>query len=344
MKKLLFIVLFCLLCAPILNAQDLLVKAKERFKPIPANPPTLENNRITKEKIELGKMLYFDPRLSKSALISCNTCHNVSLAGSDLQPTGTGHAWQQGTRNDITTFNAVFNTSQFWDGRAKTLAEQAKGPLFNPVEMANNEERVLKTLNSIPEYVNMFKKSFPGDKNPVNIDNLAKAIEAFEATLITPDSKFDRFLKGDSNALNAVEKAGLQAFMDNGCDACHKGINIGGETLEKFGVVEMPSSEIMNNDFGRYNVTKNDDDKYVFKTPTLRNVALTAPYFHSGKVYSLADAVKIMAKVQVGVELSPKDTDSIVAFLKTLTGVQPEITLPILPPSTDETPQPDLSK
>ena len=333
-----------MLCSPLLNAQELMTKAKEKFKPIPANPPTLENNPITKEKIELGKMLYFDPRLSKSGLISCNTCHNVGLAGSDFQPTGTGHAWQHGTRNDITSFNAVFNTSQFWDGRAKTLAEQAKGPLFNPVEMANNEERVLKTLNSIPEYVNMFKKSFPGDKNPVSIDNLAKAIEVFEATLITPDAKFDRFLKGDKNALSIDEKAGLQAFMDNGCDACHKGINIGGDSLEKFGVVELPPADIINDDFGRYTVTKNDDDKYVFKTPTLRNVALTAPYFHSGKVYKLADAVKIMAKVQVGSDLSAKDVNNIVAFLKTLTGKQPEITYPILPPSTDETPQPELSK
>ena len=162
--------------------------------------------------------------------------------------------------------------------------------------------------------------------------------------MITPDSKFDKFLKGDINALNVVEKAGLKLFMDNGCDSCHKGVNIGGESLEKFGVVEMPSPDIINNDNGRYNVTKKEDDRYVFKTPTLRNVALTAPYFHSGKIYNLADTVKIMAKAQVGVELSPKDTDNIVAFLKTLTGVQPDIIYPVLPPSTNQTPQPDLLK
>ena len=344
MKRLILFISVIVLCAPLLNAQDLLTKAKEKFKPIPVHPPALENNPITPEKIELGKMLYFDPRLSKSALISCNTCHNVGLGGSDFQPTGTGHAWQHGTRNDITSFNAVFNTSQFWDGRAKTLAEQAKGPLLNPVEMANTEDRVLSTINSMPEYVSLFKKSFAKDKNPVTFDNLAKAIEAFEATLITPNSRFDKFLKGDKAALNAAEKAGLQAFMDNGCDACHNGVNIGGDALEKFGVVELPSAEIINNDYGRYNVTKNEDDKYVFKTPTLRNVALTPPYFHSGKVYSLFDAVKIMAKVQVGSELTDKDASNIVAFLETLTGELPKITYPVLPASTNQTPKPDLSK
>lgn len=344
MKKFLLFVSVCFLCVPLLNAQDLSMKAKEKFKPIPSNPPALENNPVTKEKVDLGKMLYFDPRLSKSEWISCNSCHNVGLGGTDFQPTGTGHAWQHGSRNDPTTLNAVFNFAQFWDGRAKNLAEQAKGPLFNPVEMANNEQSVLTTLNSMPEYVNMFKKAFPGERSPVNVDNLAKAIEAFEATLITPDSKFDKFLKGDNNALNVLEKAGLKLFMDNGCDNCHKGVNIGGGDLEKFGVVELPSPEILNNDNGRYNVTKKDDDKYLFKTPTLRNVALTAPYFHSGKIYNLADAVRIMAKVQVGVELTSKDTDSIVTFLKTLTGVQPKIMYPVLPPSTNQTPQPDLLK
>ena len=344
MKRLMLFVTVIMFCAPLLNAQDLLTKAKEKFKPIPTNPPVLENNPITPEKVELGKMLYFDPRLSRSSLISCNTCHNIGLGGSDFQPTGTGHAWQQGPRNDITTLNAVFNTSQFWDGRVKTLAEQAKGPLLNPVEMASTEERVLNTVNSMPEYVSLFKKSFPKDKNPVTFDNLAKAIEAFEATLITPNAKFDKFLNGDKTALNAQEKAGLQAFMDNGCDACHSGVNLGGDVLEKFGVVELPPQEIMNNDFGRYNVTKNESDKYVFKTPSLRNVALTAPYFHSGKVYSLLEAVKIMAKVQVGIELTDRDANNIVAFLKTLTGELPEITYPVLPASTDKTPKPDLSK
>jgi cytochrome c peroxidase len=344
MKKLLFFVILCFLCTALVNAQDLLTKAKASFKPIPTNPPVLKGNPLSSEKIELGKMLYLDPRLSKSGLISCNTCHNIGLGGSDFQPTGTGHAWQHGPRNDPTTLNAVFNFAQFWDGRAKTLAEQAKGPLFNPVEMANNEQRLLDTINSIPEYVEMFKIAFPGTKNPITVDNIAKAIEAFEATLITPDSKFDKFLKGDNNALNTKEKAGLQAFMEHNCNNCHKGVNLGGEDFEKFGVVEMPPAELLNNDMGRYNVTKKEEDKYVFKTPTLRNVALTAPYFHSGKIYKLEDAVKIMAKVQLGVDLSANETENIVAFLKTLTGIQPKIEYPLLPPSTNQTPQPILVK
>ena len=306
------------------------------------NPPLLMNNVLTKEKITLGKMLYFEPRLSKSALISCNWCHNVALGGTDFQPTGTGHAWQHGTRNDPTTFNAVYNFAQFWDGRAKDLAEQAKGPIANPIEMGNTHEIAISNLKTMPAYVEAFKKAFPEDKDPVSIDNVAKAIEAFEATLITPDSKFDKYLKGDTNALSNIELAGLKSFLDNGCNSCHSGVILGGSSFDKFGVIEMPADEIINNDLGRYNVTKREGDRYVFKVPMLRNIELTAPYFHSGKVWKLSDAVKVMAKAQVGVDLTDADASNIVAFLRTLTGVQPEIVYPILPAPTDNTIKPVL--
>ncbi|MDY6821856.1 MAG: cytochrome-c peroxidase [Deferribacterota bacterium] len=344
MRKYSAVLLILFIFAANLFGQEIFEKAKNTFKPIPQEPPAIKGNPLTDAKIKLGKYLYFDPRLSKSALISCNTCHNVGLGGSDYQKTGTGHAWQHGPRNDPTTFNAVFNSSQFWDGRAKDLAEQAKGPLSNPVEMASDEERIIKTLKSMPEYVDLFKKAFPDAKKAITLDNVAKAIEAFEATLVTPDSKFDKFLRGDKSALNEKELSGLKAFFDYGCESCHGGLNMGGTSLMKFGLVEMPSEDIIAGDMGRYEVTKKESDKYVFKVPTLRNVALTSPYFHSGTVWELAEAVKIMAKTQVGVDLSENETDNIVSFLKTLTGKQPKIEYPILPEATSETPKPVHSK
>ncbi|MBX6423981.1 cytochrome-c peroxidase [Thermosulfurimonas sp. F29] len=325
--------------------QELLAEARQYFKPLPDKPPALRNNPLTPAKIELGKMLYFDPRLSASHLISCNTCHNLSLAGVDIQETSTGHMWQRGPRNAPTVLNAVFNTAQFWDGRARDLEEQAKGPVQASVEMSNTPERVVATLKSIPEYVEMFRRAFPGEKDPVTFDNVAKAIEAFEATLLTPDAPFDRFLKGDLSALNPEEKEGLRLFMEKGCANCHNGVNVGGGMYAPFGVVERPGADILPpGDKGRFAVTKTASDEYVFKVPSLRNVALTYPYFHSGKVWRLEDAVAIMGTAQLGAELSPAEVKKITAFLRSLTGKQPEITLPILPPSTDRTPKPILGK
>jgi cytochrome c peroxidase len=322
---------------------DLLSQARDYFKPIPMGPPELSDNPLTYEKINLGKMLYFDPRLSSSQLISCNTCHNVGLGGDDDQETSVGHNWQKGPRNAPTVFNSVFNIAQFWDGRAKDLAEQAKGPVQASVEMNNTPEMVIKTLKSIPEYVELFKKAFPGDIDPVTFDNMAYAIEAFEATLITPDSRFDKFLKGDETALTDNEKKGLSLFMDKGCADCHAGINMGGNDYYPFGVVEKPSEDITQGDVGRFSVTNTEEDKYVFKSPSLRNIELTAPYFHSGKVWELRDAIAIMGSAQLGIELSKKEVDLILAFLKTTTGVQPKIEYPILPGSTKDTPKPKLN-
>ncbi len=324
-------------------AEDLLAGAKALFKPVPVKPPELKGNPASPVKIELGAKLYFDPRLSKSQLISCNTCHNVGLGGADLQETSTGHGWQKGPRNAPTVLNSVYNIAQFWDGRAKDLAEQAKGPVQASVEMNATPELVLKTLNSIPEYVQAFKNAYPGQKDPVSFDNMAKAIEVYEATLITPDAPFDRFLKGDRKALNSKEASGLKLFIDKGCVACHGGVNVGGAGYYPFGVVAKPAEKIMpRGDKGRFAVTNTSGDEYVFRSPSLRNVAITAPYFHSGVVWSLKEAVSIMGSSQFGIQLSNDETDAITAFLGTLTGKQPTVAYPLLPPSTDTTPRPVL--
>lgn len=316
-------------------------RAQALFKPIPTEPPPIRNTVVTPERIELGKMLYFDPRLSRSWMISCNSCHNLALGGVDLEQTSIGHGWQKGPRNAPTVLNSVFNIAQFWDGRAGDLQTQAKGPLQASVEMNNTPERLEKTLNTIPGYVERFKQAFPNEPNPVSFDNLAKAIEAFEATLITPNSKFDRYLKGDDKALNDAEKQGLALFMDKGCSNCHNGINIGGNGYFPFGVVEKPGAEILPlKDKGRFTVTNTASDEYVFKVPSLRNIVLTPPYFHSGQVWDLRQAVAIMGTAQLGAKLTDPEIDSVTTFLRTLTGDQPKIELTHLPAHTKDTPLP----
>ncbi|MEI6127800.1 MAG: cytochrome-c peroxidase, partial [Pseudomonadota bacterium] len=220
MKKAIIILFFLipLVCLTATgNAADsLLQQAQGLFKPIPSSPPVLERNPLTPEKIQLGKMLYFDPRLSKSGLISCNTCHNIGLGGADFQETSLGHKWQKGGRNAPTVLNAIYNIAQFWDGRATDLMEQAKGPVQASVEMSNTPDAVVKTLQSMPPYVALFKKIFGDTPEAVSFNNMAKAVEAFEATLLTPDSPFDKFLKGDEKILAPAEKEGLQLFMNKG--------------------------------------------------------------------------------------------------------------------------------
>ncbi len=324
--------------------QDALIQqARGVFTPIPDTPPTIEGNPATPEKVHLGKMLYFEPRLSASWLISCNTCHNVGLGGVDLQETSIGHGWQKGPRNAPTVLNAVFNIAQFWDGRAQDLAEQAQGPVQAGVEMNNTPERAVRTLKSMPEYVQRFQASFPGESDPVTFDNMALAIESFEETLLTPNSPLDQFLKGNPEALTAAEKDGLQTFIGKGCTACHNGVNIGGEGYFPFGLVEAPDSEIRpTEDKGRFAVTHTAEDEYVFKAPSLRNITLTAPYFHSGKVWNLNEAVQVMGTAQLGAHLTDSEIASIVSFLGSLTGDQPVVEYPILPPQTADTPLPDV--
>jgi len=319
-------------------ADELMEAAQDIFRPLPSTVPALADNVVTPEKIELGKALFFDPRLSASGVFSCYSCHNLTTGGDDNLETSIGHGWQKGPRNAPTVLNAVFNEAQFWDGRAADLAAQAKGPIQAGVEMANTPEQVVETLNSMPQYVSMFETAFTGDG--VSFDNMAKAIEAFEATLITP-APFDAYLNGDAGALSDDQKAGLQLFLDKGCTACHAGVNVGGEGYFPFGLIEKPGAEVLpEGDKGRFAVTETVDDEYVFRASPLRNIALTAPYFHSGKVWDLKVAVQIMAESQLGEELTETEADQIVAFLDSLTGEMPEVTVPILPPETASTPRP----
>jgi cytochrome c peroxidase len=321
---------------------DLLEEAKALFKPIPTTIGEVKGVRITPALVELGKALYFDPRLSKSGLISCNSCHNVGMGGADFQQTAVGHGWQKGPRNSPTVFNAVFNIAQFWDGRANDLKEQAKGPIQAAVEMNNTPDEVIRTLKSMAGYGEMFAKAFPNEKEPVTFDNMALAIEVFEATLLTPDAKFDKYLKGNEAALSITEKGGLKKFMSRGCSACHGGINMGGTGYFRFGVREKPSAELLSGDRGRFKVTSLEKDDYTFKSPSLRNIALTPPYFHSGRVWSLEEAVSIMGSIQLGVSLTKDDVEEITAFLHTTTGTQPKVDYPILPAPSDLTPKPKL--
>ena len=336
----------CLLMLAAVNttaiaADELMVSAQAQFKPIPTTPPTLPGNQATPPKVELGKMLYFDPRISASHAISCNSCHNVGMAGVDSEETSIGHKWQRGGRNAPTVLNAVFNTAQFWDGRAKDLEEQAGGPMVNPIEMASPKEHVAEQLTAIPVYVAAFKAAFPADPKPVTLANAQKAIAVFEATLITPNAPFDRYLRGDAAALSQAQKEGLQLFMNKGCAACHSGINVGGGMYAPFGVVEKPGADLLPpQDKGRFAVTKTASDEYVFRAPTLRNIALTAPYFHSGRAWDLRQAVGVMSSSQLGAELTAGEIDRITAFLESLTGEQPKIVHPVLPPSVAATPRP----
>ena len=339
-----FAALAATLLAPAMaGAGDLRADANAVLKPIDAASvaSVVKNNEITPAKIDLGGKLFFDPRLSKSQIISCNSCHNLGTGGVDAGPTSIGHGWAKGPRRAPTVLNAVFNVAQFWDGRAVDLKAQAKGPVQADVEMNNTPAQVEKMLNSMPAYVAEFKAAFPADPKPVSFDNMAKAIEAFEATLTTPNAPFDKFLKGDVNALNDVEKKGLRLFIDKGCAACHGGVNIGGNGYFPFGVAQKPGVEIMPvADKGRSKVTNDVADDFVFRSAPLRNVALRAPYFHTGSVWTLEEAVDLMAKDQLGENLSEPDVKAIVAFLGTLNGDQPKAVYPVLPPRTKDTPLP----
>ena len=322
------------------SASELRDQALATFAPLPSTVPAVKDNRITPEKIALGKALFFDPRLSASGVFSCNSCHNLGTGGDDNLETSIGHGWQKGPRNAPTVLNSVFNVAQFWDGRAADLKAQAKGPVQAGVEMANTPAQVVATLKSMPQYVAWFQAAFPGEADPVSFDNMAKAIEAFEATLITP-APFDSFLNGDEAALTAEQQTGLTLFMDKGCAACHSGVNLGGNGYYPFGVVEKPGGDVLpEGDKGRFQVTATPDDSYVFRAAPLRNIALTAPYFHSGKVWNLDEAVAIMGTAQLGETLNGDEVTAIVAFLQSLTGREPEVIYPVMPPETATTPRP----
>ena len=344
LRKLYAPLLTVALCAPAagMAADDVLrEQATALFKPIPTPEQIIAERKISADQVELGRWLFFEPRLSRSHIISCNTCHSVGTGGADNIRTSIGHGWQMGPRNSPTVLNAVFNIAQFWDGRAGDLAEQAKGPIQASVEMNATPQHVERVLRSMPEYVELFRKAFPDAAEPVDFDNMAYALEAFESTLVTPNSRFDQYLAGKDDALNEMERKGLEQFINKGCVACHAGVNFGGQGYFPFGVVKKPGAEILpESDRGRFMVTQTASDDYVFRAGPLRNIALTAPYFHSGEVWDLEEAVAIMGTSQLGADLSQDEITAITAFLHTLTGEQPQIVYPTLPRSRPETPKP----
>lgn len=297
----------------------------------PIKPPA----NINLGQAELGKKLYFDPRLSKSGFISCNSCHNLSMGGTDNIPTSIGDKWQQGPINSPTVLNSSLNLAQFWDGRAADLKEQAGGPIANPGEMAFTHTLAIDVLQSIPGYVREFKQVFGKDK--IDIDQVTTAIAEFEKTLVTPNSRFDQWLLGKKDALTKTELEGYKLFKDSGCVACHNGEAVGGNSFQKMGLVEPYKGNMPD---GRAAVTGNDADRFNFKVPTLRNVEMTYPYFHDGAANTLTEAVDVMGRLQLGKKFTKDENAKIVAFLKTLTGDQPNFQLPILPPSSDTTPRP----
>jgi len=295
--------------------------ARSFFKQLPAIADNVDN-AVTPAKVKLGKVLYFDTRLSRTGNNSCNSCHNLDTYGVDNKATSTGDAGKQGTRNSQTVFNAALHNMQFWDGRAKDVEEQAGMPILNPVEMAiPHKGFLIDRLNGIKLYQDMFKAAFPGEAKPLTYENLQKAIGAFERTLLTP-SRFDKYMQGDKNAITTEEKAGLKVFIASGCVTCHNGVGIGGGTMQRFGLVTDYRTLIKSktNDEGRKNVTKNKADKDVFKVPGLRNIQGTYPYFHDGSIANLDSAVKIMGKAQLNKTLSNEEIKQIVTFLNALSG------------------------
>lgn len=313
-------------------------EALKLFAPLPTVMSASENPS-TEAKVKLGRMLYYDPRLSADQKISCNTCHPLDLYGAESDKVSTGFKGQKGKRNAPTVYNAAGHFVQFWDGRVPTVEEQAKGPILNPVEMAMpSDATAVKVLNSIPEYVVLFKDAFPNEKEPVTYDNMALAIGAFERGLVTP-APWDRFLRGDESALTNEQKAGFNTFVATGCATCHRGPYVGGESFQKLGLMKPWPDQ---SDPGRVAVTKNDQDKMVFKVPSLRNIQKTGPYFHDGSVPTLSQAIRNMAVHQRGASLNAAQIASIEAWLASLTGEIPKsyIAEPTLPKSTAETPPP----
>ncbi len=289
------------------------------FSPLPAVISS-PDNPVTPEKVDLGRRLYFDTRLSRNNDISCATCHPLERYGADGRRVSVGHRGRRGDRNSPSVYNAAGHFVQFWDGRAKTIEDQAKAPILNPAEMAmESGEAVVEALRRDPSYVEAFAKAFPGEADPLTFDNLAKAIGAFERTLTTP-ARWDAFLRGDQTALSPEEKAGFVKFTQLGCMTCHRGAYVGGEMYSRLGIVKVwPDKK----DPGRYRVTRNERDRFVFKVPSLRNVTKTGPYLHDGSVSSLEEMVRIMADYQLGKTLSDEEVAAIVKWLDTLTGELP---------------------
>ena len=313
-------------------------EALQLFAPLPAVMSSLDNP-VTDAKVKLGRILYYDPRLSANQKISCNSCHPLDAYGAESKSVSTGFKNQQGKRNSPTVYNAAGHFVQFWDGRAPTVEEQAKGPITNPVEMAMpSNAAAVEVIKSMPEYVVLFQTAFPQDKDPVTYNNMALAIGAFERGLVTP-SAWDAFIQGDQSALTDAQKSGFNTFAATGCQWCHAGPYVGGSAYQKLGVVKPWPNQT---DQGVYQLTKDDMDKMVFKVPSLRNIKKTGPYFHDGSVPTLDQAIRNMAVHQRGVTLTDAQVKSIEIWMESLTGQIPMsyIKPPKLPKSTSQTPPP----
>jgi cytochrome c peroxidase len=314
---------------------DLLKQAQEIFGPLP-QVVFSEHNPVTPAKATLGKALFYETRISVDGTVSCVRCHPFSLYGADGLRKSIGHDAQRNPRNAPTVLNAAGQISAHWIGNRKDVEDQAKQSVLGPASFGMpSYEAVERILRDIPGYESLFRRAFPREKEPVNIENFAKAVGAFERTLVTP-SPFDAFMNGDQTALTDLQKTGLKTFIETGCVICHAGAYVGGQMYEKFGVLEpywryTKSPEM---EEGRYAVTKNEGDKYVFKVPGLRNVEMTSPYFHDGSVVPLSEAVRIMGQLQLGKILGGQQVEEIIVFLKSLTGRIPEeaLRVPLLPP------------
>ena len=311
------------------------------WQALPKSPPIPKDNPQTPEKIQLGKQLFFDPRLSLTGTVSCNSCHNVMEGGDDDRRFAAGVMGKEGGRNAPTVWNAAFHSVQFWDGRARSLEEQAKGPMVNAVEMGMpNHQAVMERIAAFPDYRTAFTKVF-GSKDPLTIDNATKAIAAYERTLITPNTPYDRFVRGDKKAMSAQAQAGMKLFGEVGCTSCHSGPNFNGPPLpegqgffQRFPTYrdnEYVARYKLMDDKGKAAATGKEEDEHLFRVPTLRQVALTAPYFHNGIVDNLPEAVRVMGRVQLNKKLDDSQVAQLVAFLESLSGGFPAQTMPQLP-------------
>jgi cytochrome c peroxidase len=310
------------------------------WQALPDTAPAPADNPTTPEKVELGKMLYMDPRFSSTGTVSCNSCHNIMEGGEDSRTVSMGVHGKTGGRNAPTVWNSAFHSVQFWDGRAALLEDQAKGPVANPVEMGMSDvDTAMGRVRAIPGYQPMFEKAFGPDS--MTVENAAKAVAAFERTLITPNSPYDRYIKGDKKAMTEQQVRGMNTFAASGCAGCHSGPAFNGPTMKPgegfyakfptFSDNSFVAKYTLDQDKGRQDVTTNDADANMFRVQTLRNITDTAPYFHNGSVNDLHEAVRIMAKTQLNTDLDESDVDDIVAFLGALTGEYPTITMPRLP-------------
>ena len=330
------------------------VSAFDYFQPLPSDIPVPDTNPQSSDKIELGKKLFFDPRLSIDGSLSCNSCHNLLAGGEDSRSFSIGYQQLKTRRSAPSLWNVAFKSVLYWDGRSKNLEEQTSDHLLDKtITGFVNKQQILNRISSIPGYQPLFEKAF-GNKSKISLQNIAFAISSFERTLVTPDSRFDRFMRGEKNLLNTTEKRGKEEFRLSGCVGCHFGVNFSGPAPGPALKMGDGFYELFPNNRGsRYDaeyhllddkgialLTNNPRDEYMWRVPSLRNIMLTAPYFHNGSARTIEEAIIIMGKTQYGNDLSKKQINDIMAFLNTLTGVKPEISLPRLPVNNGNTPYP----